>query len=175
MARKKVEPPDRVIRLAMEQLRIQDEVDEKVALLEDAKRRLREISEHLLPNAMEEAGLGNIRTADGKVEIRLKSEVFAHFSDAKEGAVVSWLRSIGEGGMVRNVLTVELGPGKDNAAVQLETQAKEMGLDCSRKEYVNTTSLKAFVRKRLEDGEEVPMRDIGATRVIKTTVKRKES
>ncbi len=137
---------------------LQDQLKERAGKLE-------RILGDLLPTQMDSVGLQTIRTPSGRaVEIttlygatlgkgkgedetahqKRRSEAFAH------------LRDHGHGGMIKNVVTVNVGRGEDEAAAALMALAKELNLTATRKEDVHAGTLKAWVRDQSENGDHPP-------------------
>ena len=73
-----------------------------------------------------------------------------------------WLRSNGHGDMVKNVVSVGFGMGEDSMAAEFKDLAMSKGLHPDQKESVHPSTLRAFVKDRVEEGAEFPMELFGA-------------
>ena len=82
--------------LCKKQLQLEDRVKELKAELKETERVLREISQDLLPSAMQEQNLKTLQTEDGH-EITVTDFVSAHISEANRKDAHDWLTSNGFG------------------------------------------------------------------------------
>lgn len=142
-------------RLVREQLQAEADVAAANAALERAQDRLRDVSEHRLPEAMKEAGLEELKTPAG-IKVALKETIHCSIAGEKKPPAFQWLRDNGFGGLIKRELKVPFGRGQDEAAEELrrELEAKYEGV--SDKTDVNPQTLSAFARERLREGQALP-------------------
>jgi hypothetical protein len=147
--------------LAQQQMQAEAEVARLESELKAANARLREISEQTLPDAMYEIGMSEFTLADGTT-IKIKSDLTLSVPKNKKAEVANWLETVGEGGLVKQLAVIDLGKGKsaESAAEQIRSFANDLGIGCEVGVDVNTTSLKAVLRRRMSAGEAVP--DLGS-------------
>lgn len=147
--------------LAQEQIEAEEIVERLELELKQAKARLREISEQTLPDAMREIGMSEFTLDDG-TSIKIKADLTLSVPKDKKAEVANWLESVGEGGLVKQLAIIDLGKGKaaQAAAEHFRSEAQAIGVACEVGVDVNTTSLKAVLRRKMSSGEPVP--DLGS-------------
>jgi len=124
--------------------------------LKEAKQKLLKLTDEDLPSKMQEIGMTNFTLQDGsKVEIK---EIYgARISKDNEAAAFDWLRSRGEGDIIKNTVTVRFGKEKDNEAQALVEELRSKAWEPEQKQEVHASTLKAWVKERVEQGKELDM------------------
>jgi hypothetical protein len=125
------------------------------AELEAATAAYKRTVEVDLPSAMEAAGMANFTTSTG-LEIVVKERVHAHISRERYPAAVKWLDE-------RNVI-IAFNRGDAGVAADMVAQVRADGLDAKQEFKVEPSTLKKFIREKLEAGEEVPVDLFGVHR-----------
>jgi len=143
------------------------ELEEQLKNKKDYARRL---SEEVLPSLFSEVGLSELKLADGR---RLKVSETYTAAPLKENRykVWTWLRDNGFGDLVKNQVTCSFGRNEDEKASSIRASLDEKGIDTTQREWVEPSTLRAFVREQYEAGVELPMDLLGAKIVHKTTIK----
>ena len=139
------------------------EIDEKIAeaeqYLKDLKFQKRKVNEEDIPNLMQEMGMDSV-TVDGN-KVALRQFVHARISDDKKQEAFQWLRSIGEGDIIKNDVTVSFKAGEDNMAGAVIDDLRGQGLEPAQKTHVHAQTLKAWVKSRIESGKEIDFDTFG--------------
>jgi hypothetical protein len=156
--------------LAQQYFKSEGEVDRLEKQLKAAKSSFDNIRDKLLPEAMDNAGVKEFVLTDGR-KIKLKEEYSCSVPAKRKGEIITKLRDDGHGDLITNVLTVEIDKGKDNMVTVLVDEAKKLGFEPEREESVNTGTLKALLKKRVEDGEDVDLSFYGAFVVRRANIK----
>jgi len=147
--------------------------------IKDVKQFLKDLEEKRsliesvsLPNAMDALQIPMVGLPDGRVcrvnavikaNLPSKTAVDKARGDAGEElrarleAGLAWLRSNDAEGMIKNQVVADMGKGEDEKAYQLLNLASELNVACSRHETVHPQTLSAFVREKIEAGEDIPM------------------
>jgi hypothetical protein len=159
-----------ISRLAQEYLKAEGDVDRLEKQLKAAKSRFDNIRDKLLPEAMDNAQTKGFTLNDGR-KLSLGEEMSCSVPKERKGEIMAKLRDDGEGDLISNVLTVEIDKGKDNMAGVLEDEAKKLGFEPKRDESVNTGTLKARLKQRVEAGDEVDLPFYGAFLVRRAKIK----
>lgn len=157
-----------IMALAKRQLELEGEVDILEQQLKEKKKVLLNISDRELPAAM--AGVSRVQLDDGR-EVSVKEELTASVPKKRKHEIVEKLREWGAGDMIANTLTVQIDKGADEKAQDLYRVAADMGFVPKRDETVNTGSLKAYLKKRLEDGEDTDLQFFGAHIIKRAKIK----
>ena len=92
-------------------------------------------------------------------------------SDAKKEAAFAWLRNKGHGDLIKNQVSCSFGRDEDEKARGLIDTLNEKGYPSSQREWVEPSTLRAFIREQHEAGKELPMDLLGAFVGQKTTIK----
>lgn len=153
--------------------RHEEEAERLLAESKKASANARAIAEEFLPDLMNEIGVTEFKTGDGKtisikpiIRASLPSVAAANRSRDperreellgrfKEG--VAYLRNVGAGSIVRSRLIADLGQdGADASIVDLaKKELNDLGIAAEVIPEVNSQSLTAWVRERYEHGEKV--------------------
>tara|TARA_S200002703_G_C3768016_1_gene236435 strand:+ start:711 stop:1289 length:579 start_codon:yes stop_codon:yes gene_type:complete len=145
----------RIAELANKQLELERGVTTLELELKAKKEELRSVQEHDLPDALAEAGVSEIRLADGS---RVKAEPFvtAHISKAKADEAHMWLIKHGFGDIIKREVTAKFGKNDDKWKLAVEAlQAK--GIEIDTKEAVHHSTLRAFAKEQMEQGTDIPV------------------
>lgn len=126
------------------------------AALVKAKAELEDISCNILPNYMEtELGLSELKLDDGRV-VTNKSVVRGSLAQTRMREAQAWCLSQGIKTLIRESLTVDIGPEAKEKRDALVMGAAAAGLPCSSKLAAHPQTVAKFVRERLEQGKDVP-------------------
>lgn len=158
-----------ISRLVRQQMAAQQRVEELEADLDVAKKHLRSIQEDLLPTAMGEFGLKELKMEDGS-KVVVKQDVQASVSKQFQSEAFDWLRNNGWGDLLKNVVSVPFGRGEEQRATELIQTLSNDGLICDQKVWVEPMTLKAFVRERVNAGEQFPDQLFNVYIVNKATI-----
>jgi hypothetical protein len=154
----------------------QSDVDDLERLVEEKKKKIREILTRDLPQAMADVGLDSFSLDSGS-SVSLKNEVYASIPEKSRRECLDWLRDNGFGDIIKNEFKINLGRGEDDKASSLSRYLSEVGVAYSEKEGVHPQTLQAFVREQDSRGLNVPddLFAIYRGQVAKLKVARKEN
>ena len=141
--------------LANEQLRLENEVEEQGAKLKALNEQLAKVREFDLPSALEKFGLLSITLLD-KSKIVIKEDVYAGITEENREKAFEWLEVTGNDGILKNEVKVPFGKGQDAEAQELVTLLTERGVSFTNVRDVHPQTLRAFIRRQMEDGLPVP-------------------
>ena len=139
--------------LIRESMKIDEEIATTEQYLKDLKFRKRKVNEEDIPALMQEMGMDGI-TVDGN-KVTLRQFVHARISEEKRDEAFAWIRSIGEGDIIKNDVTVSFNAGQDNVAGAMLEDLRNQGFEPAQKTHVHPMKLKAWVKERIEKGKEV--------------------
>ena len=140
---------------------------EQLKTKEDYERKL---SREVLQSLFSEVGLSELKLADGR-KIKVSEYYTATPLNENRGKVFQWLRDNGFGDLVKNQVTCSFGRNEDEKASGLMSELSDKGLEPAQREWVEPSTLRAFVREQYEAGKELPMDLLGAFVGHKTTIK----
>ena len=120
--------------------------------LRKLKEQYRQLSEEDLPQKMAELGMQDMRFEDGS---RITVDMFyaTRINKNNRDAAHAWLREQGHGDIIKNQVSVSFGKGEDDTALETMTLLEKEGLFPDHKESVHPSTLKAFVKERIESGD----------------------
>jgi len=126
------------------------------------KEALRDVVERRLPEALDAIGMDRLSARGLTVTVEDALQV-SQPPVAQRPAAYRWLEEHGEGGMVKREVRVTFAAGEQDDAEKLESELDADFPGRVRKaEEVNTSTLKAYLRRALEAGERVPLELFGA-------------
>jgi hypothetical protein len=143
------------------------ELDEAVKgyelAMKTAKSRLHSLRTIKIPEAMAEAGIGDVFSMDTGHVIKLKQFVSGSMpkEDEKRDLAMKVLAQHGGAALIKTAVGMIFDKGQAHEAQQVADNLRSDGYDVSIKEDVNAMSLQAFAREKLRNGEELPLEALG--------------
>lgn len=146
-------------------------ISELETKLKEEKRALLKLTDEDLPALLLEFGITKFELEDGsKIEVR--PTYGAHIKADNKFAAFEWLRENEYGDLIKNTVACSFGRGEDDSANRFIETAQQLGLAPQQKTEVHPSTLKAWVKERVEQGEEFPMELFGAFVGQRATIKR---
>ena len=150
------------------------DTDKEISDIEKQLKKKRDykkhLSENVLPNLFAEVGLSELKLSDGRL-IKVGNYYGASIKEDKKQAAFTWLRNNGFGDLVKNQVSCSFGRNEDEKARGLSQYLDEQGYESSQREWVEPSTLRAFIREQHEAGSQLPMDLLGAYVGQKTTIK----
>ena len=143
------------------------DIEQELKKKKDYKTHL---SENVLPNLFAEVGLAELKLADGRL-IKVGNYYGASIKEDKKEAAFTWFRNNGFGDLVKNQISCSFGRNEDEKARGLLSHLSDQGYQSSQREWVEPSTLRAFIREQHEAGSKLPMDLLGAYVGQKTTIK----
>mgnify|MGYP003645449664 CR=1 FL=1 len=162
---------DGVSRLANDAANLEQEISDAERLLKQKKDDLRKITDEQLPEILEEMGLQKFTLTDGS-EISVSPLYAASIPVDRREDAYQWLRDHGFGDLVKNNVTVSFGVGEDDAAKDFTTLCDLQGYAPNQVEKVEPSTLRGWLRERVEAGDPVPLDLFGAYIAQRAKIKR---
>ena len=145
---------------------IKDEED----TLKGLKDQYRKITEETIPEALAELGMTSFKMEDGS-SIDIKPFYSASITEARRAEAFQWLRDNGFDDIIKNTVSVRFGRGEDELCNRLLGLLGQQGFPAEQAEKVEPSTLKAWVRERVERGDQFPMELFGAYIGKKASIK----
>lgn len=146
---------DRVVKLAEALEAQKDKVQELKDRLDDEKKELTRLQNEDLPTLMQELRLTEL-TLDSGRKVKVKEEVSTAITEERRPAAMRWLRDNGYGGLIKSKVIASYGKEEVEQARELVQELANSGRTAEFKEDVHPSTLKSFVKERLQQGEDVP-------------------
>ena len=87
-------------------------------------------------------------------------------------AAYEWLRENGYDDIIKNTVSCDFGRGEDDIASAFKALAEHEGYMPLQNTGIHSSTLRAFVKERVENGDEFPMELFGAWVAQRATIKR---
>lgn len=139
----------------------EEELAQLEAQIKETKKDLLKLTDEDLPGLLHEMGLSKFSLDDGS-EVSVKPTYGASIKVDNREAAFEWLRVHGYDDIIKNSVSCSFGRGEDELAAQFSRMAAEQGYVPENKTEVHPQTLKAWVKERVETGEEFPMELFGA-------------
>ena len=139
------------------QKEIQD-LEDKLKVKKDYKKHL---TESVLPGLFTEVGLSELKLKDGRL-VKVSNFYGASIKEENKEAAYKWLRDNGFGDLIKNQVSCSFGMDEDEKARGLINTLNEKGYASSQREWVEPSTLRAFVKELHETGKDLPMDLLGA-------------
>lgn len=150
---------------------VETQIADAEAHLKALKQEKHKLSVENIPALMDEMGVDRL-DVDG-VTVARKMMVHASIpADRKEDAF-TWLRENGLDDIIKNDVSVSFGKGEDNMAGDVIGLLEERGFNPSTKTHIHPSTLKAFVKERIENGKPIDLDLFGAFVANAAEIRRK--
>ena len=139
--------------------------------LKEEKKALLKLTDEDLPTMLAEIGLASMKLDDGS-EVTVKQTYGASILVDNRPAAYDWLRDHGYDDIIKNTVACQFGRGEDDQASAFKAIAEKQGYLAEQKTEIHPQTLRAFVKERVESGDEFPMELFGAYIGQRAVVKR---
>lgn len=153
-----------LLRDACEEAVLLDEaIEQQEEALKALKQRLHSLRSVKIPEAMAEAGVGDIFSLASGHIIKLGQFVSGSLPKEEDKRKVAMLvlEQHGGGALIKTEIGLTFGKGDVDEANKLAERLRANGYEPQVKQDVNAMSLQAFAREKLREGEELPLETLG--------------
>jgi hypothetical protein len=147
------------------------EIGELEDLLKSKKEELRRQSEEELPSMMAELGINSFELDDGS-KVTVRDLYGGYISVPNRDAAYEWLRENNYDDIIKNIIAVQFGRGEDQKAEHYLKILEGHGLLPEQNTSIHPSTLKAWVKERMENGDQFPMDLFGAFVGQRAVIKR---
>mgnify|MGYP003655915171 FL=1 len=149
----------------------EENIEQLEDLLKQRKKSLLKLTDEDLPAMLTEMGLSAFELEDGS-KISVKQTYGAHIKVDNKEAAFNWLRNHEFDDLIKNTVSVNFGRNEDENARTFLNLVEKQGYSAAQKTDVHPSTLKAFVKERIEQGDEIPMELFGVFVGQRATIKR---
>jgi len=149
----------------------EDRIAKTEDLLKEYKKELLRLTDEELPAMLAELGLSSFSLDDGST-VEVKQTYGASIKVDNRPAAFEWLREHGYDDIIKNTVACSFGRGEDDRASAFAAFAEKEGYFAEQKTEVHPQTLRAFVKERVEAGDEFPMELFGAYVGQRAVIKR---
>ena len=121
--------------------------------LKDLQQKKRSVDEEDIPSLMQTMGVESL-TVDGS-KVTIDKYVSARIPETKKQEAFQYLRSIGEGDLIKNEVIVSFSMGQDNQAGSIVADLENKGFAPVKKQHVHPMTLKTWIKNRIENGHDI--------------------
>jgi hypothetical protein len=115
--------------------------------------------------------LSEFKLEDGS-QVTIKPTYGASIKVEDRPQAYEWLRENGYDDIIKNTVTCAFGRGEDDNASAFTALAEKEGFIPTQKEEIHTSTLRAFIKERVENGDEFPSELFGAYVGQRAVIKR---
>lgn len=140
-------------------------INSDIAIMEEAlkkrKEEARKLAEEVIPDALIELGITEIKLENG-CKIQYEKKYYATLpkkDPVKRAKAIAWLKANDLGGIVKETITVPFTPSEADAIAHKWLIAKldEAEYQYNNEATVHSSTLKATVKEQMEAGKEIPI------------------
>lgn len=131
--------------------------------LKQAEDRNEDLALRLIPAIMADLGLSEIRMADGRT-LSIAPQYFGSVAQTRMPAAVEWLAARGMDGIVKKEVVIS------DFSPEMLTSLANNGIDYTLKQTIHPSTLRAFVRERLEQNDQDFPKELFAASVVNRAV-----
>jgi hypothetical protein len=157
--------------LCDKKINLDTEILEAKQILRELEAKEKQISQELIPEALQEAGVSSLTLKDGsKVEVRSKYAARIPIKFTEDA--FKYLKDKGHDDIIKNEVVIRFGRGEEDKATTLVKELDKRGLMPDQKRRIEPMTLKGFVREQIEKGTDLPQDKFGVyiyydTKIIK--------
>ena len=153
--------------LAERQIELEAKIAERQEEIKDLEAQVREISWKQIPELFESLYMELFRLQDGS-EITVVEQLRLSIpkDEERHAEVIAWLIENNGSYLIKEEFGFKFDKGQGDAAKQFAEYCEKYPgrLNMAHFEGVETNSVKAFIKNKLEEGEEVPLSMLGGHR-----------
>jgi hypothetical protein len=139
--------------------------------LKDEKKTLLKMTDEELPAMLTELGLSSMTLEDGS-NVKVTQTYGASIRIDDKPQAFEWLREHGYDDIIKNQVLCVFGRGEDDQASAFQAFAAQQGYAAEQKTEIHPQTLRAFIKERVENGDDFPMELFGAWVGQRAVIKR---
>lgn len=159
-------------KLAKELVAAQGEMERLQILVDEQSEKIRKLSELDIPALLEEMQIYEVKLDTGH-KLKLVTSYKGHISDTRREEACKWMVEKGFSDLIKTEISLKFGKGEDDQIKVVKAVLSDSGFTFVIKEAVHPMTLNAFLKERMQSGEEFPSELFGAHLVKKAEIKNK--
>jgi hypothetical protein len=152
---------EQLAKLAEELKAAEADALEKEIKLAEVKGRIDKLKSSLIPNLMDKIGLESFKLKDGAGEVTVKKDIKCGLTEERKPAGLKWIRDNGHGGIIKTAVSLQFDKGEEAKVEEARKVLVEAGFTPECADNVHAQTLKAFVKERIEAGDNIPLQTFG--------------
>lgn len=152
---------ERLSSLAVEAKALETSIAEMTVALAEEQAKLDKILKGHIPSIMEQLGLEEFKLKDGS-KVTVKQDIKCGITEERKPAAFAWLAANDYDGIIKTGIALAFGKGEIADAERAIEVLHEAGFDSAALDKsVHPSTLKSFVKERLEAGDNIPLETFG--------------
>ena len=139
--------------LIRQSIDLNKQVNDAEQHLKDLQHRKRTVDEEDIPSLMEKLGVESL-TVDGN-KVTIDKFVSARIPDDRKDEAFNFIRSIGEGDIIKNEIVVGFSMGQDNVAGAVVDDLRKQGLAPAQKTHIHPMTLRTWAKNRIDNSKTI--------------------
>lgn len=137
---------------------LEDEISVRESELRELKEQRDAFKTDHIPGFMEDLGLEKFTMGDGE-SYMIATKYFGNISEQRSIAAFSWLKQHGEASLIKTSVAARFGAGMEEQLdlMVLKNFLEEKEIEMDQTESVHPQTLKSFIRRKLEAGQNFPL------------------
>lgn len=147
--------------LGTEARRLEEEMARRAEELQSLKAKHTHIIEQLLPDLMLQAGVDEIKLADGTKILR-EDVIYANFpvnDEALRKRILGYIDEVGASAIVKNTLAIDRDEAANEILERITRDLEDLGIGFKVRESVHPQTYLKFVREQIEQNPDFPKED----------------
>ena len=151
------------------------EIDTAEAHVKRLKQEQRRLQMEAIPEVMGDIERLDVKNPDTGVvaSVTIKPFVSASIPQGRKQEAYEWLRTHGLDDIIKNDVVLSFGRGEDDTASKVMLDLENKGFHPESKTHIHASTLKAFVKERVENGKPIDLDLFGAFVAKTADIKRK--
>lgn len=148
---------ERLTELCAKAQELEKEIEADEAALKEKNERLAKIVREQIPDIFLALEIEEYKLKDGS-KVTVKEEIKTSITEENKPTAFMWLRENEYDGIIKTNVSASFGKGEAELAAQARAALVAAGFDhASISDSVHPSTLKAFVKERLEAGDAIPI------------------
>lgn len=131
------------------------------ATLVTMRQHYSKLTRETIPDLMKQMGGMQSFALESGERVNLKSDIDFHIKDEDKPDALKWLKKEGHGDMIKADYKISFGKGQGKQDREFMKYLKDIGYSYARSAGVHYQTMKAFLRKRREEGANIPEKLFG--------------
>lgn len=162
----KTDPTDSQIKtisgFVRQQMDLSSQLADVQALASKLSQEIHQLNTKEIPDALAAAGVSEIKMPDG-TRVSVEDALYGSLpkEEAERNEAIRWLTSVGAADIVKAEISLAFAKGQAKELEKVRKALIKLNVVFDVKEGVHASTLQAFARERLKNGEAVPFTTLG--------------
>lgn len=155
---------------ALEMKAIEKEIAEISTKLAERQGRHDKLSRSIIPDIMDRLGMAEFKLTDGS-KVSVKPDIKCGLTEERKPAAYQWLEETQNDGIIKTGIDLKFSRDQIEDAKRAVQMLQEAGFgDASLEKSIHPSTLKSFVKERIEAGDNIPLDTFGVFEFKQTKI-----